>query len=323
MKKRWLLAVFASFLLTSTTISPEARAASSSEIIETASQYLGVSYLYGGTTTAGFDCSGFTSQVFRELGVTLNRTSASQFLQGEPVSIEDLQVGDLLFYNTSGSGISHVAIYIGDGKMMHSQLVKGVSINHITDSYWASTYVGAKRIAGLNDEQKSSITQASTTVQNNENVSASIATQQVTTTAVYGYTTRGEVALQLATALQLPMNDTKSPFKDVDASHPYAAAIVALNKKGIFTGDTNGQFNPNNPLTRAQMAKVLVLAFDLTLKPTTVVTFSDVKPTHWSYDYIRILASNGITTGIGNGLYGANEQVKKSQLNTFIARATK
>ena len=89
---------------------------------------------------------------------------------------------------------------------------------------------------------------------------------------------------------------------------------------GVFTGDKNGKFNPSSPLTRSQMAKVLVEAFDLTMT-NKVVNFTDVKPGSWDYDYIKILASNGITIGKGNGTYGGSDYVKISQLNTFVERA--
>lgn len=78
-------------------------------------------YVFGGTTPDGFDCSGFTSYVFNQLGVTLPRTSEEQFAGGKKVSMDEAQPGDLLFYDALGKGrVSHVAIYMGNGVIVHA-----------------------------------------------------------------------------------------------------------------------------------------------------------------------------------------------------------
>jgi cell wall-associated NlpC family hydrolase len=87
-------------------------------IIDVANNYGGVPYVRGGTTPKGFDCSGYTSYVFRQLGVNLPRTSQAQKAWADPVKFEDRQIGDLLFWQ--GGGTNHVAIYAGDGMMWDS-----------------------------------------------------------------------------------------------------------------------------------------------------------------------------------------------------------
>lgn len=120
------------------------------ELRTTSSKYLGVGYVYGGTTTAGFDCSGFVRKVYSDFGVELPRTARDMYEVGEPVKIGEIRPGDLLFYNTSGSGISHVAIYYGNGQMIHAQSGKGVSLSNFFDQYyWYDRFVGAKRVANI------------------------------------------------------------------------------------------------------------------------------------------------------------------------------
>ena len=116
-------------------------------IIATAKQYLGVPYLWGGTTPAGFDCSGLVQYVYRKHGIQLNRTCATQYPQGTYVAKSDLLPGDLVFFsNTYQSGISHVGIYIGNGQFLHASSSQGVTISYLSNSYWSSHYHGAKRV---------------------------------------------------------------------------------------------------------------------------------------------------------------------------------
>lgn len=122
------------------------------ELHSISSKYIGVRYSYGGTTSKGFDCSGYVRHVFKELGITsLDRTSAGMYGQGTAVKKSDLQPGDLVFFNTSGKRVSHVGIYIGAGKFIHASTSKGVMKTSINDKYyWGNKYVGAKRIANFN-----------------------------------------------------------------------------------------------------------------------------------------------------------------------------
>ncbi|GLC87861.1 C40 family peptidase [Lysinibacillus piscis] len=306
MKKKWLLPIFASFMLFTTTNINNAEAASTSDVSETATKYLGIPYLYGGTTTSGLDCSGFTSKVFADLGIKLNRTSGSQYQQGTAVDKSDLQVGDLLFFNTSGSGISHVAIYIGDGKMVHSQTGKGVSYSNVNDPYyWGSRYVGAKRVATFDSAQQEAV----------------VAQAEVKEAAIdfSVYASRAEVAEQIAKALSLDTSDKNTKFADVKPTYAHAGAIAAVAKLGIFEGDSNGKFNPSSPMTRAQAAKVLVKAFGLA-QNGDVVTFADATADHWANEFVSILASNGITTNNDN--FGYDDMLKVEHLKTFIERIT-
>jgi cell wall-associated NlpC family hydrolase len=114
-------------------------------VIDIANNYGGVPYARGGTTPKGFDCSGYTSYVFRQIGVELPRTSQSQKAWADPVSFEDRQVGDLMFWQ--GGGINHVAIYAGDGKMWDSPR-PGRRVAKI--GIWGSPTYGRVPIEALN-----------------------------------------------------------------------------------------------------------------------------------------------------------------------------
>jgi len=107
---------------------------------------IGTTYKFGGTSTAGFDCSGFTKYVFTKVGLTLPRTSKAQFQVGTAVARNQLRSGDLIFFNTFGKGVSHVGIYVGNGKFAQSSSSRGVNISSLSQSYWANRYVGAKRV---------------------------------------------------------------------------------------------------------------------------------------------------------------------------------
>lgn len=124
--------------------------ASSSSISDTATSLKGIKYKYGGTTKAGFDCSGYIQFVFKQHDISLPRTSSGMHATGTKVNKADLLPGDLVFFNTSGKGVSHVGVYIGGGKFAHASSSKGVRVDALNDPYyWGKRYVGAKRINGV------------------------------------------------------------------------------------------------------------------------------------------------------------------------------
>lgn len=120
---------------------------SKTSIISTAKEFIGVPYVWGGTTPAGFDCSGFTRYVFASQGITLPRVSKDQYGVGTAVTFSNLIPGDLVFFNlTSGTLVSHVGIYLGDGQFISATSSKGIAIYSFTP-YWANAYVGARRVS--------------------------------------------------------------------------------------------------------------------------------------------------------------------------------
>lgn len=115
-------------------------------VVQTSMQYIGVPYVFGGTTPGGFDCSGYTRYVFANAGVYLPRMADEQYWVGSSVSYGNLQVGDLVFFTTYAPGVSHVGIYMGNGTFIHASSSRGVVIDSMGSSYWSSRYVGAKRV---------------------------------------------------------------------------------------------------------------------------------------------------------------------------------
>lgn len=119
------------------------------QIVSYAKKFLGVKYVYGGSSPSGFDCSGFVKYVFANSGVSLERVAADQAGQGSRVSKGDLRAGDLVFFDTDGglNYINHVGIYIGNGSFIHASSGSAHSVT-ISDlgGYYANTYMTAKRM---------------------------------------------------------------------------------------------------------------------------------------------------------------------------------
>lgn len=117
-------------------------------LVATAKRCLGGSYVRGSSRPGAFDCSGLTSYVHRVHGVDISRSSRAQFHQGTPVARDDLQPGDVVFFeNTYRSGISHVGMYIGGGRFIHAANARsGVKTTSLDSDYYARRYVGARRM---------------------------------------------------------------------------------------------------------------------------------------------------------------------------------
>ena len=116
-------------------------------ILETARRFIGLPYRWGGSSAAhGFDCSGLTTAVYQLNGLNLPRTSAAQFRTGTPVARENLSPGDLVFFFTSGGrNVSHVGIYAGEGRFIHSPgRGKAVREDFLSASYYKARYAGAR-----------------------------------------------------------------------------------------------------------------------------------------------------------------------------------
>ena len=143
--------IFKTYLTTeSYTLSSSSSSAAGERIVAKAKEYLGVPYVYGGTSPSGFDCSGFVYYVYRQCGYSITRTATTQNGDGTKVSRSSLQPGDIvIFYNSAMTAIGHSAIYIGDGQFIHASSSGGrVMITSLSSSYYDTHFYSARRIVG-------------------------------------------------------------------------------------------------------------------------------------------------------------------------------
>ena len=115
-------------------------------IVQTALEYIGVPYYFGGTTPDAFDCSGYIQYVYAQCGIGLPRTADVQYEVGMPISTRHLRAGDLVFFSTYEPGASHVGIYLKDGEFVHASSSRGVTISSLYEDYYSEVYIGARRV---------------------------------------------------------------------------------------------------------------------------------------------------------------------------------
>jgi len=126
---------------------PAPAAAPGLQVADLAQQYVGSRYAWGGSSPSGFDCTGFVMWVFSQFGVALPHNEAGQLASGDQVDADQLQPGDVLvFANTYRRGLSHVGIYVGEGRFVHAVDERhGVLVSDLWDGYWGPRFVGASR----------------------------------------------------------------------------------------------------------------------------------------------------------------------------------
>jgi cell wall-associated NlpC family hydrolase len=115
------------------------------QLTRSALRFLGTPYVFGGTSTSGFDCSAYVQHVFAMVGISLPRTADAQYDAGHK-AVGGPRPGDLVFFETYTEGVSHVGIYLGHGEFVHASSSHGVMVSKLSESYWASRYLGAKRL---------------------------------------------------------------------------------------------------------------------------------------------------------------------------------
>lgn len=153
-----ILLAAAGSAIAQTVIKGNITTATGKDIVNSAMEYIGTPYRYGTMSpTRGFDCSGFTSYIFKKLDITLPRSSRSQYSKETAIDdCRDLKKGDLVFFSGSkvSKRIGHVGIVTkvnhetGEFSFIHSSCSEGVTISHSTDAYYAKRYIGACRVLG-------------------------------------------------------------------------------------------------------------------------------------------------------------------------------
>jgi cell wall-associated NlpC family hydrolase len=112
-------------------------------VVQTAYKYIGVPYVWGGSSPSGFDCSGFVQWVYTQNGISITRTADTQYMEG--ISVKDLEPGDLVFFTTYAPGASHVGIYLACSKFIHASSSGQVKISSLDDEFYRSVFIGGRR----------------------------------------------------------------------------------------------------------------------------------------------------------------------------------
>ncbi|WP_018752828.1 C40 family peptidase [Paenibacillus sanguinis] len=121
-------------------------------VVNYGKKFLGTPYKFGASTSTSrvFDCSSFTKYIFKKYGVDLPRTSSAQSKSGYAVSKSNLRTGDLVFFSSgsraNGKNVTHVAVYMGNGKILHTYGKPGVTISNLNSGNWKKTYLKARRV---------------------------------------------------------------------------------------------------------------------------------------------------------------------------------
>ncbi|MET1030373.1 NlpC/P60 family protein [Domibacillus tundrae] len=314
------------FLSMSPLTSVKTEAASVGEsIVAYGKKFMGIPYVFGGTTPNGFDCSGFIQYIYRNAAdISLPRTTGEQYNVGTAVAKSDLQVGDLVFYaNTYKKGISHVGVYAGNNQVLNATSSKGIALVSMDDSYWGPKYAGSKRVLADQTVQTEKapewfvdVTEAAATY----NAIKTLTDKEIIN-GFEDYTfrpeekvTRGQAAAILNRVLGLKP-EVMSHFTDVPKTNRFAADIAAIREAGIINGFEDKTFRPDAEMTRNEMASIIQRAFHLNVSQTAAasVGYTDISADHWAYEGIVTMASIDKTGFFkGDKFYGTHNTTREA-----------
>ncbi len=327
----WIL----SFVTILTLLPGQVNAGERENLVTTAKKYIGIKYAWGGTSpSTGFDCSGFTSYVYKQSAdVKLPRMTTDQYSGGKAVKKADLEQGDLVFFTTYKAGASHAGIYVGSGNFIHASSTKGITISSINDPYyWGSKYIGARRY--IEDDKAVAELAVLPKGQYHDVPATYWAYKSITTLSkkgvMNGYeysqfkpgksVTRAEAATMVANALKLKSSSKQSRFKDVSNSFWGVGPINAVKEAGILGGYPDGTFKPNQEMTREEIAALIAKTFVLKDKGTEN-TFPDVTKDNWAYESIQRLNENSIASGFKDKTFKPKNETSRAEFSTFLDRS--
>ncbi|WP_309090908.1 NlpC/P60 family protein [Domibacillus sp.] len=310
------------FFSVSSLASVKAEAASIGEsVVAFGKTFMGVEYVFGGTTPKGFDCSGFVQYIYKHAAdISLPRTTGEQYKVGTAVAKSDLQVGDLVFYaNTYKKGISHVGVYAGNNQVLNATSSKGIALVPLDgDPYWSPKYAGAKRV--IEEEQAP---KWFTDIEKTDlayNAVKSLTEQGV----INGFTadtfapdekiTRGQAAAIINRVRGLKP-EKMSYFTDVPKTNRFAVDIAAVHEAGIMNGYGDKTFGLEEEMTRNEMASLIQRAFNLKVSETAAanVVYTDIKAGHWAYEGIVSMTSIDKTGFFkGDKFYGTHDATREA-----------
>lgn len=295
-------------------------ASTGGSIVDYGKKFMGVPYVWGGTSPSGFDCSGFTQYIYKNAaGISIPRTTDQQYKIGTAVAKSDLQPGDLIFYeNTYKKGISHVGVYAGNNMVLNATSSDGIDLVSMNNPYWGPRYAGAKRVIQeemapewFTDVTKSDTTYTAIKALTDKEV---INGFEDDTFRPKDKVTRGQAAAIMNRVLNLEPK-VMSHFTDVPKSNRFAYDIAAIREAGIINGFEDKTFRPDEDMTRNEMASIIQRAFKLKTSQTTAagVTYTDIKADHWAYDGIVAMASIDKTGFFkGEKFYGTHNATREA-----------
>ena len=323
MKQRISTFLIVLLLLTSFPFHNVSAASAQEDVVNSAKSYIGVPYVFGGTTPKGFDCSGFIRYVLGKVGIDLPRTSSDQYNTGKSVSKADLQPGDLVFFEKTynKAGVTHSGIYIGNNNFISATSSKGIKIDSLSSTYWGPKYYGAKRVIESKPGEFSDIDPSHAAY----NAIHTLSVKEI----INGYEdgtfrpeekiTRGQAAAIVNRVLNKEPQNINA-FTDVATNSRFAKDIAAIKELGIIQGYEDGTFRPNNYMTRAEMAVIVGKSFNLQNTQMSMASsnYSDIDPSYWAHDAIVTLSNIDSTSIFDGDHYYPTSQSTRAFFTTAI-----
>lgn len=344
MRKRFMKTVAAVVLMGALAVGSvnEVSAASSNDIATYAKKLTGTPYKFGGTTTSGFDCSGYIRYVYNNADIKLPRTSVEQFKVGKAVSKDKLQPGDLVFFaNTYKKGISHTGIYLGNNKFISAKSKGVTTANLKTDPYWAPKYAGARRVAEVKVAETAPVKPTPSQPVSDQfkdlprahgAYDAILALNKKG--IIFGYSdstfkpesqiTRGHASAMINRILNLKATHPVK-FTDVSPKYAFLKDITALNEAGILQGYTDGTFGVEDSLTRTQLAVIVDRAFNLKDKVSNETkantSYNDISPGYWASDSILALKALDQTNVFKTSSFNSGKKATRAEFSAAVYTA--